>query len=502
MSGFLAAASLALAATFTRPLERVSSLDPAFARSIYDAHAVGLLYEMPLAIDYKARPYRLAPGFFGLPAVSADGLVYTLRRTRPVGPLTAFDAVRSLERLRDPSLVSPNAWILKDVATVAAPDAQTLVITLTRRCPFFPWLLSMPATAVRGPKGEGTGPYALTHWRKNHEMTFVRRRDEGWGMRDEEWGTGFDVVRYLVIDDASTQWLMFLKGEIDFIGEISRDNWDSVVGADGRLDPRLAAQGVKLYSADALDVLYVGINMRDPVLGPNRKLRQALNAAFDSDAWTTFYNGRIRRADGPVPPGVAGRLETPFPYAFDLEKARRLMSEAGYPDGIDPQTGRRLVLTLSIGRATQESREAAELMASFYEKIGVKLEFDFKTWDAFLKATGEGRVQMFRMGWVGDYPDAQNFLQLFYSGNLAPGPNRAAYANAAFDREYEAALAAPTEAERNAHWTKCQEIVREDCPWIFTNYNRAYSLTRSNVGNYVPTDFPYGVEQYYENVIP
>ena len=313
---------------------------------------------------------------------------------------------------------------------------------------------------------------------------------------------GFDVVRYLVIDDASTQWLMFLKGELDFLGEVSRDNWDSVVGPDGRLAPALAAQGIRLHSIASLESLYVGINLRDPVLGPNRKLRQALNAAFDSAAWERFYNGRVLRGDGPVPPGVEGRLETPFPYAFDLAKARRLMSEAGYPDGRDSQTGRRLVLTLSVGRASQESREAAELMAAFYERIGIRLECDFKTWDAFLRATAEGRVQLFRMGWVGDYPDAQNFLQLFYSKNRAPGPNRAAYASEAFDRAYEAALAAPTADERNAHWATCQEIVREDCPWIFTHYNRAYSLTRPNVGNYVPTDFPYGVEQHYENVVP
>lgn len=486
---------LVLAATFTRPMERVSSLDPAQARSLYDTHAVGLLYEMPLAIDYKARPYRVVPGFFELPDVSSDGLVYTLRRARPESDaLTALDAARSLERLRDPKAVSPNGWILKDVGAISAPDAQTLVITLRRRCHFFPWLLTMPATAVCGPHGEGTGPYRLAAWRKNHEMVFARR---GRGMP-----RGFDVVRYLVIDDASTQWLMFLKGELDFLGEVSRDNWDSVVGPDGRLAPALAAQGIRLHSIASLESLYVGINLRDPVLGPNRKLRQALNAAFDSAAWERFYNGRVLRGDGPVPPGVEGRLETPFPYAFDLAKARRLMSEAGYPDGRDSQTGRRLVLTLSVGRASQESREAAELMAAFYERIGIRLECDFKTWDAFLRATAEGRVQLFRMGWVGDYPDAQNFLQLFYSKNRAPGPNRAAYASEAFDRAYEAALAAPTADERNAHWATCQEIVREDCPWIFTHYNRAYSLTRPNVGNYVPTDFPYGVEQHYENVVP
>ena len=294
---------------------------------------------------------------------------------------------------------------------------------------------------------------------------------------------------------------MFLKGELDFLGTISRDNFDSVVSADGRLDPMLERQGVKLHSIPTMEVLYLGINMRDPVLGPNKKLRQALNAAFDYPAWEKFYNGRIVPCPTPVPPGVDGRLERPFPYAFDLERAKRLMAEAGYPGGIDPKTGRRLVLKMSIGRASQESREAGELTAAFYEKIGVKLELDFKTWTAFVSAVNEGRVQMFRMGWVGDYPDAQNFLQLFYSKNVNPGPNHANYANPAFDREYEAALDAKTAEGRNAHWAKCQEIVQEDCPWVFTHVNKAYSLVRPTVGNYVPSDFPYGHEKHYRPVV-
>ena len=482
-------------------MERVASMDPAMSRSIYDAHAVQLVYEPPLEVDYEARPYRLVPGFCELPEVSEDGCTYTFRvRTRAQGSgigdqekFNASDLVRSLERLRDPAIVSPNGWIMKDVDTVKATDGRTVEIRLKRRCHFFPWLMAMSACGVRGPNGEGSGPYELTHWRKNHEMVF-RRRDQGSGIGDQ----GFDEIRYLVVDDASTQWLMFLKGELDFLGEVSRDNFDSVVGPDGRIDPSLEKSGVKLHSIPTMEVLHVGINMRDPVLGPNRKLRQALNAAFDYPAWEKFYNGRILPCTTPVPPGVEGRIEKPFAYAFDLEKAKRLLREAGYPDGVDPRTGRRLVLTMSIGRASQESREAGELMAAFYERIGVKLELDFKTWDAFLKAVNEGRVQLFRMGWVGDYPDAQNFLQLFHSKNVRPGPNRAGYENAEYDREYDAALAASTAEERNRHWAVCQEIVTEDCPWIFTHVNKSYSLVRPTVKNYRPTDFPYGAEKYYQ----
>ena len=109
----------------------------------------------------------------------------------------------------------------------------------------------------------------------------------------------------------------------------------------------------------------------------------------------------------------------------------------------------------------------------------------------------DGRVQLFRMGWVADYPDAQNFLQLFHSRNVSPGPNHADYENLEFDREYDAAMDAASDEERKAHWLRCQEIVREDCPWVFTHFNSDYSLVGPRVGNYVPSAFPYGNEREF-----
>lgn len=491
-------ASLLLAATFTRPMEKVSTMDPIHASGVYDSRALQLVYETPLDIDYYARPYRLRPGFCELPDVSTDGRTYTFR-VRKGATLGARDLVRGIERVRDPANASPGAWTMAAVESVRATDERTVVIRLKKRLHVFPWLMSLVYVAVRGENGEGSGPYRLENWWKNHEMTFVKNESwHGWGelAARGEPGEPFDRIRYLVVDDVSTQWLMFLKGEVDLLGEISRDSWDAVVDGRGALDARLAATGVKLHGIPKQEVAYLGINMSDPVLGPNRKLRQALNCAFDFPTWCAFYNNRVDPCNGPVPLGVEGRLETPFAYAPNLSKAKRLLAEAGYPDGLDPRTGRRLALTLAIGRPTQESREAGELTAAFYARIGIRLELSYMTWTSFLRAINEGRVQLFRLAWVGDYPDAENFLQLFHSANVSPGANHSNYRNPEFDAAYDAAMASETAEMRNRHWTRCQEIVREDCPWIFCHYQKLHSLTRPTVGNYIPSNFPYGSERY------
>lgn len=494
-------ATLLATAVFTRAMERVDSMDPVDAQTAYDSRAVLLVYETPLEIDYRARPYRLVPGLCELPEVSADGLVYTLKMAGDA-PLKPTDVKRAIDRLRDPENPSPGSWTMKRVKAVSCPDEETLVIELSGRQHVFPWMLATAYTGVIAPDGSGTGPYRLRSWWRNHEMVFERNPSwRGWAKSaaaDEAAGLApFDEVRYIVVDDASTQWLMFLGGEIDFLGDIARDNWGAVIDERGRLDSRLAASGVTLAGGEpALEMRYLGMNMRDPVLGTNRKLRQALTCAFDFPTWRRFYNNSIERATGPVPPVVEGCLDESSPYSFDLERAKALLAEAGYPGGIDPATGRRLAISLSIGRPSQDSREAGELVASFFAKIGVSLELRFQTWEAFLSSVNKGQVQLYLMAWVGDYPDAENFLQLFHSKNKSPGPNHSDYANPAYDAEYDAAMSAPTVGERLAGWRRCQEILREDCPWIFTHITKNYALVGPRVKNFVSSDFPYGHEKY------
>ena len=495
------ASLLLIAAVFTRPMERVSSMDPIHSQSVYDSRAIQLVYETILNVDYNARPYRLTSGYCELPEIAPDGLTYTFKVSKkPVWndyspKRSAHDAVRSLERLRDKNNVSPGAWTMKAVDFIKVINDERFEIKLKSRFHVFPWLMAMSYTGVLAPDGKGTGPYELTFWWKNHEMVFTRRgTGECKAVHD---GEVFDKVRYLIVDDVSTQWLMFLRGELDFLGAVSRDNWDAVVNRDGKLDESLINNGITLHSMPTLESFYIGVNMKDEVLGKNKYLRQALNCAFNFPEWKKFYNNRILPADGPVPFGVEGRLETPFQYAWNPEKAKELLSKAGYPDGIDPNTGKRLVLSLAIGRASQDAREAGELTAAFFAKIGIRVDLQFMTWDSFLRAVNEGRVQLYMMGWVGDYPDAENFLQLFHSRNVSPGPNHSYYVRKDFDEMYDAALNANSADERNEYWRRCQEIIREDCPWIFTHFNVAYSLSRSTVKNYVPSDFPYGQEYHF-----
>jgi ABC-type transport system substrate-binding protein len=290
-----------------------------------------------------------------------------------------------------------------------------------------------------------------------------------------------------------TQWLMFLKGELNFIEDLSRDNLDAILSEDSLLDN---AQAVS-FKGDILQFDFIGFNMEDKVLGNNLALRRALNASFNFPEWKRFLNSLAEHATTPVPHGISGRIEDDFEYAYNIEKAKRLMVEAGYPDGVDSKTGRRLELTLTMGKASQQSREMGELIASFFEKIGVKLNLDFMTWDAFLTAVNEGRVQMFSLAWVGDYPDAQNFLQLFYSKHRRPGPNRFAYCNQEYDEIYEKALEAESEIERLECWRQCQEIIRSDLPLIMLDYKKSFVVAKKSLKGYCSGDFQFGRENLF-----
>ena len=544
-------------AVLRRNIERVPSLDPVQAQSVGACRAVALVYETLLEYDYLARPYQLR-GLLaeGLPEISEDGLEWTFRLRGGVmfGPdpcfgtgadgtplsreLTAQDVVYSFKRVADAKVGSGSWWILKGrvegldefhAATVDAEadydapvrgleavDERTFRIRLTRPCAQFLWCLAMPPTAVVpreaverygleefGQREVGTGPFRLVSWRRNYRMRFERRtgrdgsRDGAPDLGDAVGAVPVERIEWLVMDDASTRWMAFLSGGLDMEASIPRDNLDSVLMPDGSLRPELAARGIRLVRQSGMDTFYIGLNMEDPILGPNRKLRQALNAAFDFGAWSELNPGKGTPSTGPVPPNVAGRLEEPFAYAFDLGKAKALLAEAGYPGGIDPATGRRLQLTLELGQTDQETRESAELTAAFFDKLGIVLEPSFNNWPAFLQKVRNKEAQMFQIGWIADYPDAENFLQLFYGPNASPSCNRVNYVNPAFDTLYDAAVRTLDDETRLGLYREMQAIIREDCPWVFLYHRRETLLIHDRIRNFQPHDFPYGMEKHY-----
>lgn len=507
---------------------RPYALRPCLAAALPDISPDGLVYTFTL----NTNAYFTADPCFG---TASDGTP----RSRPV---TAEDFVYSLKRLADAKVASSGYWILDghvkgieafreaskadaptdyalDVEGLQAPAPDRLVITLSSPSPVFLWQMAMPyAAAVPHEAVEfygaafrdhpvGTGPYALERWRRNYALRF--RRNEAWRGWDEQAVSNsnsksqisnydspfFDFLYFPTIDDPSTQWLAFLAGELDLQGEISRDNWDDVIAPDGSLSPALAARGFKLERAPTLEVGYIGINMRDPVLGGNKALRQALNAAFDAGRWERFHRGRALASNGPVPPSAVGADNSPLPFGRGKEVARRLLAEAGYPDGRDPATGRRLRLVLDIGKTSQDIRESTELLVAFMAECGIELVPEYHTWPAFLQKVREGRSQLFRIAWIGDYPDAENFLQLFYGPNAAPGPNRCNYASPEYDALFREAMAAP-EGRRLELYGELQRILKEDCPWIFVSHAVSAALAGPRVEGYRAHDFPYGMEKH------
>ncbi len=208
--------------------------------------------------------------------------------------------------------------------------------------------------------------------------------------------------------------------------------------------------------------------------------------------------GRLYPINGPVPEPLGGSLKERAPYRFDLEKAKRLLAEAGYPEGIDPKTGRRLKLTMEVGSADSTTRQMMELLSAMYHQINVVLTVQYNTWPAFNEKLNRKQAQMFYLGWVADYPDAENFFQLFYSKNATPGPNHANYRSAEIDRIYEQIRTMFDSPERTALYEKMAHLVVEDAPWIFCYQSKSFALKHNWVKNYTYHAFPYGMEKYMQ----
>jgi len=516
-------------------LERPYRVVPLLADGMPEVSDDGLTYTFRIrkGIYFQDDPCFVETGGRGR-ELTAEDFVYSIKRVADVknastGYWAFNNRIVGLDEFREASRSPyPTDYDLP-VGGLQAIDRYTLRVRLKRPYPQLLWIMAMhyafavPREAVEYYGSDfvnhpvGTGPYVLKSWKRNYRVEFVRNpkwteagRVELYPAKGEpdDVAAGLledagrpvpfiDRIVQLVVSDASTSWLMFLRGRFAFSG-VSRDNWDAVITESRDLTPELKRKGIVLSRTPAMDIYYTGFNMDDPVVGPNKLLRQAMTCAFNTEEWIRFHNNRITRPSGPLPPGVAGYVEKSSPYPFDLERAHRLLARAGYPGGKDPQTGRRLILTLDLGAAeAPEVRQSTELFIDFMRRLGIVIRPRYNNWPTFLERLERRQVQLYRLGWIADYPDAENFLQLFYGANSSPGPNHSNYRNPEYDRLYEQMRTMPDCPERTRLIARMVDILMEDCPWIFMSVPLEYLLRHRWLLNYKAHDFPYGMIKYY-----
>ena len=498
-------------------LERPFKLEPDLLERMPELSADKLTYTLRLRKGVVFHDNACFPGGKGRELV-ADDVLYSLRRFADAnlntkswftmeGAVVGLDAYRAAT-----AKAGPGADLSTfEIAGLRKLDSHTLTIKLTRPNALFLFALAtsassiVPREAVQTYKARfdvnpvGTGPFTLKDVERKGVLRFVKNPNyfgtyPGAGAPgDAEKGllkdAGkrlplVDVVEMPLIEEAQPMMLKVLKGELDWQG-MDRANFTKMVARVGDGEFRLKdefAPKFDIYWTPGLDASYTTLNLKDDLIGKNRLLRQAIARLVDTQAQIdVLLNGRGTPLDSIVPldlPGSERDTGARFPR-YDLAEAKRLLAEAGYPGGkgLPP-------LTVIYGGNTIATRNTADLNKARFAAAGVQLKPVFSDWPTFLKNLESGNFQLAEGAWLADYPDAENFYQLLYGKNLAPGPNRSHFVNAAYDAAYEASRTMPNGPERLALFRKMNQILLDEMPVVLGYNSLRFGITQKWLRNF------------------
>lgn len=405
----------------------------------------------------------------------------------------------------------------KPSGAITVIDDYTFQLHLKKAYPQILYWLAMPFTApvpheavsyYNGKNGRalfkfhpvGTGPYVLKdeNWQRGRMMRLVRHPgysatrfpESGWPATENAFFAPkagkplplLDEVQFNIIREAPPAWLLFRQGYIDRTG-VGKDVFNSAITAGLTLSPRFAERGVTLQKDIDPGTFYLQFNMEDPVVGTNVNLRRALSMAYNQELSNEiFSNGVDIKAEQLLPPGVIGydpNFKNKY-REFNLPAAKKLLAEAGYPNGIDPKTGRPLVLTLDIAAASSAGRQRAEFDKTQLEQLGIQIKIEENTWAGFQDKVHRGAFQMNNgSGWHADFPDPENFFFLFYSKNIPPqGNNSSRFKNAEFDALFEKMATMDNGPERLAIIQKMTKILTDEAVVIFGSHGVNFTLSQ------------------------
>jgi len=532
----------------------VQGFDPVYAANVSTAKEVAKVYEGLLEYHYLKRPYVLQGNLAeGLPTVSEDGLTYTFKIKKGVmfhddpaflngkgRELVASDFVYSIMRIADKKLGSSGWWLFDDrieglnewrengnsdyslpVSGLKAIDSHTLQFKLTKVYPQFLYALAMcysyaiPKEAVAKYGKDfpmhavGTGPFILKEYVVKSKFRYIKNPNyrekyfptEG-APRYSEFVKNYagkklplvDEIDVRVILENQTQWLNFSAGKIDYL-DIPKDNFDSsIIG--NKLSEDLKKKGVHLEVAPSLSTYYVAFNQSHEVL-QNVHLRRAISLAIDIDEFNKlFYNGTGLSAQSIIPPGLSGyKKDFKNPWkGKNIEKAKEQLALAGYPNGKGLPR-----ITLDTMNKTHH-RQQAEYFKKELAAAGIKIETISSTFPEFKRRIQNREVMLLTYGWIGDYPDAENFFQLLYGPNKPPGTNYAGYNDEEFNKLYKTSTVMAPSEKRKELYEKMNLMVADTVPWVYLIHLQEYFLFHDHLKNFLKSDFIYGFEQYLDVV--
>ena len=531
-----------------------TGFDPAGTHDLYSAHVHNSIFEGLYTYDYLASPAKLVPRTaVALPEVSQDGLTYTFKVQKGIyfakdpvfkgkqRELTAQDYVYSYKRLLDPSLRSPNSWLLDGkivgmdkvladakktgkfnydlpVEGLKAIDRYTLVIKLTQPDQNFPMLLAhQPAGAVAREVIEhyrdkagfamknpvGTGPYVLSKWVpgsriilkanpdfRGYVWNFKASTPEDQKIVDAMKGKKMPqigVVDIQVMEEGQSRWLSFSKNETDLFVL----DGDLVVQAiqDGKLKPELVKKGVQLSRIIDPSIDYHYWNMQNPVVGGLTKdkiaLRRAMAMAYSADNQIKILSkGDAQKIEYPIPYGIVGydpNYKTSIPYS--VKAANLLLDRYNYKVGADGwrtmPNGKPLLIEMTLSGNTLKSQQGAEFWKKTLDSIKIKMTTKSMPFAEALKAEKQCKTMFKGSAWIADYPDADNFMQLFYGKNINV-TNNGCIKIPEYDRLYEQTQKMKPGPERDALYRKMARILEVYMPVQIesTRYRNALAQPR------------------------
>ncbi len=441
------------------------TLDPALSTDVQSGEMITMLFDNLVRFDVEAT---LVPGVASRWEVDSTATVYTFHLRPGVTfhdgrPLTAKDVEASILRALAPGSRGRH-WPLQPIqgaldyaegrasgiSGLEVPDDSTVIFTLREPLNIFPKFLAMPVAAiVPTPTADdfsgnpiGSGPWKFVSWQHDNVLLFAAN-DSYWGGRPQS-----DSIRVRIIPEASTQAAEFETGQLSVV-EIPFSETQRWEQEHGELLQRRAA----------LRDFYIAINTTRGPLADVR-VRRALNHAVNVETiLSTIMAGRGVRAAGAIPPGVMGHDQSRVPYTYDPDLARRLLAEAGYPNGFPLQLWRSQ--RTEIARVSQAVQQALGA-------VGIKVEILERDATSVRAAVRNGETDLFIGDWYADYPDPENFTwPLFHSRNHGPGGNYAFLSDSVLDRMIVELRTTTDEVRKQELAREVDQRVFDLAPWIF-----------------------------------